>query len=158
MPTSIADVVKSPVAANVLTAAGIETAEAAAALPDSALRDLRNVGPAAIAHIRAWQLAQDPPIPVPAEPIGAEEVRRLRSSRFDTARESFAAYLRLNPPPVEAAQLREERIRALAERIFRELVVIDVERNLPVDFAGLRDVAYQAAESFYPAPPAPSEP
>lgn len=154
MPTPIGDVVKSPVAANVLTAAGIETAEAAAALPDSALRDLRNVGPAAIAHIRAWQLSQDPPIPVPAEPIGEEEVRRLRSSRFDAARESFAAYLRLNPPPVEAEQPRETRVLRLARTFYHEWVSIDRERNLPVNLEAVRAEAYEAAEAFYP----PAEP
>jgi len=142
MPTPLSEVVKSPVAVHVLTGVGVTSAEQLATWPDTALLGLKNVGNAALRQIRTWQLSQDPPIPVPQEAIGPEEVQRLRRSDAN-------GRIAVQQLPIAPEVTREERIRRLAERIYRRLVVIDMERNLPVEFEGLSKAAYEAAEVFY---------
>lgn len=124
--TPIADVVKSPVAVNVLTQAGIESAEQAARMTDAALLAIKNVGRGAVSHIRAWQAAQEPPIPAPS---------------------GLAQALSLS---VESLLLAD--IRSMAAHLYEKFIIDDEERNMPKDFEDRRRLAFEAAEEFYRSP------
>lgn len=142
MPTPLSEVIKSPVAVHVLTAAGVATAEQLATWPDTTLLGLKNVGNAALRQIRTWQLSQNPPIPVPQDSLGPEEVHRLR--RSDSNGRAAAQQC-----PTAPEVTRETRILRLARAFYREWVNIDRERNMPPDFQSLREEAYGAAAAFY---------
>jgi hypothetical protein len=143
MPTPLSEVVKSPVAVHVLTGVGVTSAEQLATWPDTALLGLKNVGNAALRQIRTWQLSQEPPIPIPQEAIGPEEVQRLRRSD-ENGRGA------VQQRPIAPEVTRETRILRLARAFYREWVTIDRERNMPPDLRALREEAYEAAAAFYP--------
>lgn len=125
MSTPLAEVIKSPIAANIL-GEHYADAEDAARQPDGDLLAIHKVGRAAVQQLREWQAGQG--IPVPADTLGP----------------GLYTYV-----PAQEESVRQEHRRLLAEALFREWVTIDRERNMPLDFAAVREEAFQAAEAFY---------